>query len=1143
MVSLILASSVSNVLHATEKSIWTEYDNGAAIIKLDESMKRIRGIFNPLATDVVEIVRCESKSVLTGIREEVPCVANNDGTTSVQISVPGIYEVTFVTDTGEYTYIDSFTNENKVYEIWPKRYSINVYVGHKVDSEIREVAERYSPITLFHRDEEYFPKDIDSVINYGTNNSVDTFKFKHFNSYKEIVASDLRDFLTYNQGTETDFDLSQLGFSQQDCDNNYYGLCIPFFLRELAFGGQEYTIYWQPEIYGSDLYITYHYIYPMDAKGGDAKDPDLASHVFDRESTTIKFNKIGSNYIPESIVYAGHQSKQTMRLIGIGSETDSNLAEWEGGKILLPWSSAQKAGNHPIVHIAKGSHAVFPLHGNYKVINPAILLYASLDEEAGSTVNNNFTTPATHSDSGVKLKELNLSDIVPLRFSGNWVNHNGGTSKARFPPFVEGRYPIDEWFSSSSSLLEVCSNSSDSNGCYEIEKALDEMAGMAGYLGMLVDISGDVDIQTPFLKVKGYVDREDTEVELEQVSIASNSTTSLVVKNDYDEYRIYLDETLCGTHRLLPFQVSSNTFVQTGLDCNPNNSSISSCKSNGNSVDSNEDVTEPGCDVLSGSIDRDNDGLQDSNDANDTDPCIPSVSNDVCRFQGSATSITYSPIPAVVGQDVTLTVNGNRLPDNTVLELEDNGYCNHTGTRSPERQQFICRSIKSDSDNLEVLVGWGDEEQLHSSPFSIQVRRLSQDPNAGFTDGSIQSADFMAFVDNTNRILLASECSQLSGQKAPQLEYENGVLTTPLDEMRGWPDILMAMDNLGLNGTLLFDSVLACKELSSLVFEQISASVINQIPRRNFDQLVDLVDSEGTRLRYDRRDFQSVTLPQQNSNYIGRFKLFQNLTGTGSTTNPVRTETRYDIIFSNRETELEAERYRNWHPTDVSSGFIYQDNILRDDMCKLDAYDFSGYGQDSDPPIYGRAITFRDLSNTSDESEIRLLNAGNELALSSPDGIWETFHPWYISGDTEPYYAHEEFDFTIDGDVPTNLKLTISGNEFPAFSDVPIPNVGRLQNISHRIDDTVSLGETLSWDVSPEPNDLVEIRIKTTFANQYAACVLIDDGEVSLEKLRNILGFSAYSVELIKAQRFARALVQSDGALLTTINRSIPVEN
>lgn len=186
-------------------------------------------------------------------------------------------------------------------------------------------------------------------------------------------------------------------------------------------------------------------------------------------------------------------------------------------------------------------------------------------------MNNRFTTPATHSSSGISLKELDLTKIIPLRFSGNWVNHNGGSSKAHFPPFVDGRFPIDIWFESSDSLLDACMLSEDSGSCDEIGSALRTMSGMSGYVGMLVSISdGNIEANSNLI-IKGYNDVENTEIDLELIDVNNNALTSVVVANDYDEYRVYLDSELCATYRQLPFQVSSEIFTQVSVDCNPKN--------------------------------------------------------------------------------------------------------------------------------------------------------------------------------------------------------------------------------------------------------------------------------------------------------------------------------------------------------------------------------------------------------------------------------------------------------------------------------------------------------------------------------------------------------------------------------------------
>ena len=81
--------------------------------------------------------------------------------------------------------------------------------------------------------------------------------------------------------------------------------------------------------------------------------------------------------------------------------------------------------------------------------------------------------------------------------------------------------------------------------------------------------------------------------------------------------------------------------------------------------ESDVSISEPEPDV-------DRDGEFASGDPNDSDPCIPSVSNEACRSRGEVRNINHTPIPAVIGEDVSITVTGSKLPDTTQIGLEQN---------------------------------------------------------------------------------------------------------------------------------------------------------------------------------------------------------------------------------------------------------------------------------------------------------------------------------------------------------------------------------------------------------------------------------------------------------------------------------------
>jgi len=210
------------------------------------------------------------------------------------------------------------------------------------------------------------------------------------------------------------------------------------------------------------FYLNYHFLYAYDSKGGDAighsGSTGVAAHAFDRESVTLKLQANGNNIAPVSVVYGAHLPDQTLALL----EDDDVKFSWEGGALVVPWSEASKitGTDHPIVSIARGSHAVYPRQGTYAVLMDNIKM---LTEEAGG---GDVVLPPALSDIGLsaefkatnslaqknyQLRDLEIMDLNPksetsvLTFSGYWVTILFGKADAKFPPFTNRETDPDQY--------------------------------------------------------------------------------------------------------------------------------------------------------------------------------------------------------------------------------------------------------------------------------------------------------------------------------------------------------------------------------------------------------------------------------------------------------------------------------------------------------------------------------------------------------------------------------------------------------------------------------------------------------------------------------------------------------------------------
>lgn len=118
-------------------------------------------------------------------------------------------------------------------------------------------------------------------------------------------------------------------------------------------------------------------------------------------------------------------------------------------------------------------------------------------------------------------------------------------------------------------------------------------------------------------------------------------------------------------------------------------------------------------------LDIDNDGVTNDSDPDDFDACLPSISNYACRSQG--TVIDVQPRIAVVGSNLSFTVFGFSLADDTEISIQDGGSCFRVGDPGGEMLTFSCGAINTQNSNVSLVVSWLGGEQLIT--YDIQVEQ------------------------------------------------------------------------------------------------------------------------------------------------------------------------------------------------------------------------------------------------------------------------------------------------------------------------------------------------------------------------------------------------------------------------------------
>ena len=469
-----------------------------------------------------EIVKNDGKDLEVRIGEMVPDAKSyyyrlykNDNKVvsfkKVNVAEPDIGVIkTKITETGKYTFMIFLNDtEYRVGAPWrivtnPIKKLINRIFRNPVwaqdvfvvksdpdglsKSRVDELAEKYAPFLFVDSEEHYFPASIDYLLNKeDTDESLNeiniSLKFRKiaYGSKKKVVRrtrltgvarknidkiqyKDFGKVLPYNGDNISELDT--IGINPFDLFN---GKNLREFLEKRKDNKDFVTVYYSffpnPNQQKKEVIINYHFLYIYDSKTEVIGDLKKASHLFDRESISIVFewdkSKPDLDPQPKSVIYGAHLPGQ---LITLKREDNGEEQEWRTRRVKVEWNDAYKIEisknkeSHPIVAIAKGSHATYPVPGIYAV-NPIDIIET---KEPAST--DKLLLPSSFSyDSKMneilrgnnnvisyKLKDLKLGSITSsspnslLAFSGYIVDIIGLTD-AKFPPFTERETKIENW--------------------------------------------------------------------------------------------------------------------------------------------------------------------------------------------------------------------------------------------------------------------------------------------------------------------------------------------------------------------------------------------------------------------------------------------------------------------------------------------------------------------------------------------------------------------------------------------------------------------------------------------------------------------------------------------------------------------------
>jgi hypothetical protein len=346
---------------------------------------------------------------------------------------------------------------------------------HSLSNELMdELAGTYAPILVRHASEHYRPASLEYLFNKtevdaSLNN--ETFALTDERIFREYINEPLLDKKKFAYGAMD----SVLPFYGHRCAMINISLAQVDSTRvRLRTNPDHPVVYYTFQERPTYDFIHYHFFYAFDLKSGSPSSPGYGSHIFDRESLVVILDK--STHTPLYTVYGGHLENTSFAYC----DYDYDLLDytvnwrdgvfdqrvfWSKGRLRRPWASSNtvqhadlpsvqmdndtiRAGNHPLVFIAEGSHAVYPYPGKYvtSVVEgfPGLIEYAGMPSSGTAYALNQIMMPPSAPASTMQnyeLRNLNTGRITSysqnryLAFSG-WMVDVLGDTNARFPPYT-----------------------------------------------------------------------------------------------------------------------------------------------------------------------------------------------------------------------------------------------------------------------------------------------------------------------------------------------------------------------------------------------------------------------------------------------------------------------------------------------------------------------------------------------------------------------------------------------------------------------------------------------------------------------------------------------------------------------------------
>ena len=216
---------------------------------------------------------------------------------------------------------------------------------------------------------------------------------------------------------------------------------------------------------------------------------------------------------------------------------------------------------------------------------------------------------------------------------------------------------------------------------------------------------------------------------------------------------------------------------------------------------------------------------------------------------------------------------------------------------------------------------------------------------------------------------------------------------------------------------------------------------------------------------------------------------------------------------------------------------------------QIDDIDLSIFGtfvnlnDNADPDLdferqFDEAIGSCEIDDGSDEGDDDLdlinnqISAGETITVTSAAGTYATLVET-IFGDTDNVYLPQD---GLTFPLPENLTIDISGGEFPAFTNISVPNAPPL-DISPTRSDTITADTEFSWTPSSVPSSAITIDASYATDNGFLDifCLARDDGSFSYSaNIRDMIGSAEASFVTLARDSFN--VVDSGNSRLLILN-------